>query len=82
MDKTTGGVAATKPDVGVYVVGGSGASGAGKDSLNFEDWKWVKLMVSRNNHLPSNVVAVVVVVVVVVDDDDDDDDDRCLVVHS
>ena len=69
MDKTTGGVAAIKADVGVYVVvGGGGASGAGKDSLNFEDWKRVKQMVSRNNHLPSNVVV--------------DDDDRCLVVHS
>ncbi|CAK7352802.1 unnamed protein product [Dovyalis caffra] len=70
MDKTTGGVAAKKPDVGVYVVVVVAASGAGKDGLNFEDWKWVKLMVSKNNHLPSNVVAFVV------------DDDGCSTVHS
>lgn len=46
MDKTTGDAAAKKLD------------GVGKDGLDFLDWKWVELlMVSNNNHLPSNVVA-------------------------
>jgi hypothetical protein len=65
MDKTTGDAAAKKLDEAVYVV--LVASGKGKDGLDF-----VKLMVSNNNHLPSNVVAFLVV---------DDDDDGCMTVR-
>jgi hypothetical protein len=64
MDKTTGDAAAKKLDEAVYVV--LVASGKGKDGLDF-----VKLMVSNNNHLPSNVVAFLVV----------DDDDGCMTVR-
>lgn len=69
MDKTTGDAAAKKLDEAVYVV--LVASGEGKDGLDF-----VKLMVSNNNHLPSNVVAFLVVVV-----DVDVDDDGCMTVR-
>ena len=67
MDKTTGDAAAKKLDEAVYVV--LVASGVGKDGSDFVDF--VKLMVSSNNHLPSNVVAFLVVV----------DDDGCRTVR-